>query len=101
MCFEHLHESAKQGELILIDGGFCRYHIRKDGQCTIHELISQKLGAGLAILDRLSALNCRFLLAKCPVDFPSNAWYKRRGFVRIATETTSSGRQLNVWNYWL
>lgn len=99
--FEQLYDSSKRGELILIDGGFCRYHIRRDGQCTIHEIISQKPGAGAAMLDQLSALECRFLLAKCPADLSSNAWYARHGFVQTAIEITPSGRRLNVWQLWL
>lgn len=101
MIFETLHDSARAGELLLIDGGMCRYHLRRDGQCTIHEIISTKPGAGSAMLDRLTALPARCLTAKCPADLPSNDWYARRGFVRTAEETTPSGRRLNVWLYWL
>ena len=55
MIFETLHESAKRGELILVDGGFCHWHLRRDGQLTIREIISTRRGAGsemLAILKR-------------------------------------------------
>jgi hypothetical protein len=102
VCFEHLYASARRGELILVDGGMCRYHLRRDGQLTIHEILSLRPGAGMAMLDRLTAApNARFLLAKCPQDLPANTWYARRGFVRTAEEITSSGRRLNVWCYWL
>lgn len=102
MCFEHLHDSNTRGELILLDGAMCRFHLRRDGQLTIHEIISQRPGGGLAMLDRLSCIEyARFLLAKCPADLPANAWYARRGFVRTKTETTPSGRLLNVWLYWI
>lgn len=100
MIFETLYDSAKRGELILVDGGMCRYHLRRDGQCTIHELISIRPGAGSAMLDRLTTIPARYLLAKCPADLPSNAWYARRGFTRTAEETTPTGRRLNVWTYW-
>jgi hypothetical protein len=69
---------------------------------TVHEIISLKRGVGTAMLDRLSAVaGARFILAKCPADLPSNTWYARRGFVQTATETTRSGRQLNVWMLWI
>lgn len=93
MIFETLHDSAAHDELILIDGGYCRWHRRRDGVTVIYEIISLRPGAGQAMLARLP----RPIVAKCPTDLPSNAWYARRGFVCIATETTRSGRVLNVW----
>lgn len=39
MIFETLCESAKRDELILVDGGFCHWHLRRDGQLTIREII--------------------------------------------------------------
>lgn len=102
MIFETLYESATRGELQLLDGGMCRYHLRRDGQLTIHEIISTRPGVGTAMLDRLSAVaGARFILAKCPADLPSNAWYARRGFVQTATQTTPTGRQLRVWMLWI
>lgn len=95
MIFESLHESAIRGELLLIDGGYCRWHLRRDGTITIYEIISTRPGAGSALLTRLPAGHA--LVAKCPADLPANAWYARRGFACIATETTRSGRTLNVW----
>ena len=38
MCFERLMEARDCKELILIDGGMCHYHIRRDGQLTIKEI---------------------------------------------------------------
>lgn len=100
--FELLYESMQRGELILIDGGMCRYHLRRDGQLTIHEIMSQRPGAGTAMLDQLTQVaGARFIRAKCPADLPSNAWYARRGFVQTATETTPSGRKLKVWTLWI
>ena len=102
MIFETLYDSAKAGELLLIDGGLCRYHLRRDGQLTIHEIISLRPGAGMAMLDHLTQVAAaRFIRAKCPADLPSNQWYARRGFVQTATETTPSGRQLRVWTLWI
>lgn len=93
MIFETLYESAHRNELILIHGGYCRWHRRKDGVTTIYEILSTKPGAGQAMLAQLE----RPIQAKCPTDLPSNAWYQRRGFRLVATETTRSGRVLNVW----
>lgn len=93
MIFKTLHESAKRGELILIDGGYCRWHRRRDGVTVIYEILSLRPGAGQAMLAKLT----RPIVAKCPTDLPSNSWYTRRGFARIGTETMRSGQQLNVW----
>lgn len=102
MIFDTLQESNAKGELLLLDGGYCRYHLRRDGQLTIYEIISQRPGVGTALLDRLVCVEgARFLLARCPATLPSNAWYERRGFVRTAIERTARGTELNVWLYWL
>lgn len=93
MIFETLHESAEAGELILIDGGYCRWHRRRDGVTVIYEILSLRPGAGQAMLARLA----RPIQAKCPADLPANAWYARRGFRLAGVEQTRSGRILNVW----
>ncbi len=97
MIFETLFESAQRGELLLIDGGFCHWHLRRDGQLTIREIISTRPGAGsemLAILRRQSADS---IFAKCPTDLAANDWYQRRGFQLEQTETTRTGRRVNHW----
>jgi len=98
MCFNHLYESMKRGELTIIEGGMCHWHLRRDGQLTIREIIATRPGAGsrmLAVL--LTTPGATSLLAKCPVDLESNGWYARRGFVLERVETARSGRQVNVW----
>lgn len=97
MIFESLHESNQRGELLLIDGGYCRWHRRRDDVITIYEIISQRPGAGQAMLKRLIEQRPVAIVAKCPVDLAANEWYRRRGFAHEATETTKSGRKLNVW----
>jgi hypothetical protein len=97
MIFESLYESSQHGELILVDGGYCRWHRRRDGTITIYEIISQKPGAGQEMLTRLIEQKPVAIVAKCPVDLAANDWYRRRGFRLDRTETTQSGRQLNVW----
>jgi hypothetical protein len=97
MIFESLIESATHNELLLIEGGYCRWHRRRDGSITIYEIISQRRGAGQQMLAHLRAQHPTAITAKCPTDLASNDWYTRRGFVLAATETTKSGRTLNVW----
>lgn len=98
MIFETLYESSQRGELLLIDGGFCHWHLRRDGQLTIREIISTRPGAGSEMLAILKQTPGAFLLfAKCPVDLPANGWYERRGFVLVGTEKTPNGRALKLW----
>jgi hypothetical protein len=100
MVFESLYESAQKGELILVDGGLLRWHLRRDGQLTIREIISTRPGAGSEMLETLQATpGALSLFAKCPADLAANAWYERRGFVDEGTETTRNGRVLRLWRY--
>jgi hypothetical protein len=102
MIFETLWESSKRGELILIDGGLCHWHLRRDNQVTIREIISQRPGAGSEMLDQLKEVEGALsIFAKCPTDLAANEWYKRRGFELEGTEITKSGRKLNLWRLWL
>lgn len=98
MIFETLYESSQRGELLLIDGGFCHWHLRRDGQLTIREIISTRRGAGAEMLRRLKATpGAACIVAKCPVDLESNNWYQRQGFELVVTETAKSERRINVW----
>ena len=98
MIFETLYESTKRGELLLIDGGFCHWHLRHDGQLTIREIISTRKGSGSEMLEIIRKTpGALFLLAKCPADLPANDWYERRGFVCIREETSQTGRLIKVW----
>jgi hypothetical protein len=42
-------------------------------------------------------LKASVIVAKCPQDLASNAWYEKRGFICLRVETTRSGRKLNIW----
>lgn len=102
MIFSTLHESNQRGELILIDGGFCHWHLctigHKRGQITIREIISQRNGAGQEMLAQLCGVpGATSLFAKCPSELPANAWYARRGFVCEGQEVTRGGAALNLW----
>ena len=98
MVFEALYDAMQHGELILVDGGLCHWHLRRDGQVTIREIISTRNGAGTEMLSRLKQTHgAKSLLARCPADLESNHWYARRGFTLEATEQTKTGRLINVW----
>lgn len=98
MIFDALYESALRGELLLIEDGFCNWHLRRDGQLTIREIISTKAGAGSRILDILRLTpGAVCIVAKCPGHLPSNGWYKRRGFELVSTEETRGGKPINIW----
>ncbi len=97
MIFESLYESSKRGELLLINGGFCHWHLRRDKQLTIREIISTKQGAGSEMLDQLKQQPANSIYAKCPIDLDANEWYERRGFICEGIETTHSGRKLKLW----
>lgn len=102
MIFETLCESAGRGELLLVDGGLCHWHLRRDGQLTIREILvtpgRQRRGVGTAMLETLKATpGATSIFAKCPVDLPANGWYYARGFCRVGVETTRTGRHLAHW----
>ncbi len=98
MIFEALYDSARRGELLLIDGGFCHWHLRRDGQLTIGEIIATRKGAGGEMLATLrSTPGAVSIFAKCPVDLEANGWYERRGFCDEGIETTRTGRTLRRW----
>lgn len=101
MIFEALAEAAGRGELLLIDGGVCRWHLRRDGVLVVREIVATRKGAGSEMLARLVAVarehGAPTIRARCPADLPANRWYPRRGFGRTGTETARSGRVIDVW----
>lgn len=102
MIFESLNMAAKKEELFLVDGGMCHWHLRRDGQITIREIIvlpeRQQQGIGSMIIDQLKYVpGASSIFAKCPVDLSANEWYRKLGFVDEGLETTKTGRQLRKW----
>jgi len=102
MIFEALNESAARGELILVNGGLCHWHLRRDGQITIREIIvlpkSRNQSVGRAMLDTLKRIpDATSIFAKCPADLAANSWYQRMGFADEGIEITRSGRKLRKW----
>ena len=98
MIFETLYESAQRGELLLIEGGFCHWHLRRDGQLTIREIIATRCGAGSEMLATLrQVLGTKSIFAKCPVDLAANGWYAKMGFACEGEEITRTDRRLKLW----
>ncbi len=98
MIFETLYESAQRNELLLIDGGFCHWHLRRDGQLTIREIISTRPGSGTEMLNYLREVpGASSIFAKCPVKLKANEFYRKRAFELEGQEITRTGRTLNLW----
>ncbi|MEX1011058.1 MAG: hypothetical protein WDZ29_03270 [Balneolaceae bacterium] len=115
MLFERLMKARENGELILIEGGICMYHLRKDRQLTITEIVSTRPGAGSEMLETLKQVKgAESIFAKCPAGLKANDWYKRKGFQLEDVETKyptqksdkqgffesdqiSKGKQINHW----
>ena len=102
MLFDALWTSAQRGELILVDSGLCHYHLRRDQQLTIREIIvlpeRQRQGIASAILDTLIRRHptATSIFAKCPADLPANHWYKAAGFT-LEDVDEDRRRPLNHW----
>lgn len=102
MIFNALMEAVSRGELILVDGGLCHFHRRRDGVVTIREIIvlpeSQRLGIGRAMIDEVVRRTAPVALcARCPADLPANAWYERMGFEKTHQFRSRSGREVIEW----
>lgn len=102
MIFNALNESADRDELILVDGGMCHFHLRRDGILTIREIIvlpaCRGQGIGTAMLDRLRAVpGAQLIRAKCPADLSANGWYKAMGFEACYVDQSRAGGRLYVW----
>lgn len=96
MEFIILYESMLRGELLLLDGAMCRYTFRKDGQITIHSLLSYKKGQGKFIIHQLALRNPKSIFAKCPVEYESNGFYQHLGFTK-ELEEVRKGKIINHW----
>lgn len=103
MIFEPLHESNLKGEFY---GAMCHWHLctkgQRKGQVTIREIIvehgDQGQGRGREMIERLKQVpGATNLFAKCPIDLPSNEFYRTLGFTLEGQETTPSKRILNLW----
>ncbi len=97
MILQAIVEAHLKGELILIDGGFCRWHLLKTRQITIYEIFSSRPGAGSEMLETLKKKDATSVFACCPVNYPSNEWYRKKGFTLERVQITKKGGKLNHW----
>ena len=101
MIFESLSAAAEAGELLLVDGGMCHFHRRRDGQVTIREIIvlpgHRRRGIGRQLVEQASQGGSS-IVARCPADLEAgNAFWGALGFGIQYTEKTRAGRTINVW----
>jgi GNAT superfamily N-acetyltransferase len=100
MIFSVLNDAAERGELLLVDSGICHFHRRRDGSVTIREIVvlpqKRRRRIGKWLVD-LAGRTAPLITARCPADLPSNEFWKAIGFTLITTETTRTGKQVNVW----
>jgi len=100
VIFEALKESADRGELLLVEDGYCRVRLRREGVLVIREILVTRpnRGIGTALLERLKAWpGVHAVVARCPADLAANGWYARRGFLHVGTYPARSGREVNEW----
>jgi hypothetical protein len=76
----------------MINGGLCQFRFRKDGQITIHVLLSNRKGSGREMLQILKDKKPTRIVARCPIDYESNGWYEHNGF----SLNTNDGK-VNTW----
>jgi len=102
--FAILYEAAKQGRLILVDGGYCLWSQRKkDGVVVISEIIvlpeRRGQGIGTRMLDELKKVKgATAIFLKCPSNLPANKWYKSKGFEEVGVEIVGNrGTQVRCW----
>ncbi len=85
MIFAALDEASRKGELLLVTDGMCRWHLRRDGVVVIRELIvlpfRRRTGVGRRLVEDVRTRNPgKTLLAKCPAQYESNAFWAALGF---------------------
>ncbi|MDE2102922.1 MAG: GNAT family N-acetyltransferase [Patescibacteria group bacterium] len=97
MIFAALNEAAEKGELLLVDGGMARYHLRKDGWVVIRELIVlpvwRRRGIGKKLVETIIARHRAPVRARCPCDYQANQFWKAMGF------NLSVPGKINVWEF--
>ena len=97
MILVALEEAATKGELLLVEGGMCRFHRLRDGSVTIREIIvlphKRRQGIGWALVQMvLLRAGAGLVRAKCPADYSANEFWRALGFV---LRDTREG--INLW----
>lgn len=100
MILTSLMESVERNELILVEGGICRFYQCKDKSFTIREILSIKPGAGTEMLNRMIAMNPPYISALVSQAWDANKWYEKKGFV-LEREVEKKDRKLNRWVLYL
>ena len=100
-----LVEAQARGELLVAEEGgavvgFVNYRTLtrvRPGWRTVYEICVDEAargqGYGTALLDAVP----RPVRLKCPVDLPSNEFYRRYGLLNVWTEQRDGKRDLNIW----
>jgi GNAT superfamily N-acetyltransferase len=100
MIFVALNEAADSGELLLVEGGLCRFHLRRDGVVTIREIVVlpavRPRGVGGRLIGRVACLHPGAVLrATCPAGYAANEFWRALGF-HIAVYRPPGGK-LVLW----
>lgn len=100
---EDLERIYEKGGLILKEGAFCEWLLRRDGQATIHQIFvgHEFRNQGIA-RDMINTIkenpDVMIILAKCPTHYPSNSFWEKMGFENVREEVSRNGKTiLNVW----
>lgn len=96
MIYQALDEAASRGELILVQDGLLRYHLRKDGVVTVREVLVLPFRRRTGLGGRLVAEVRRRhpsapLVARCPAGSEANKFWAALGF------TCYPGEAVNLW----
>jgi GNAT superfamily N-acetyltransferase len=103
MIFAALTEAADRGELLLTDGGMCRFHRRRDAVVVVLEVIvlPERRGEGIGrrlVGEVIARAGRAAVRAKCPTRYTSNGFWRHMGFRLAGQERTRSGF-VNRWEY--
>jgi GNAT superfamily N-acetyltransferase len=104
LIFAALAEAAERDELLLVEGGMCRFHRRQDGTVTIREILvlprHRRLGVARRMIEEVQRRNPGArLAARCPPTDSAgrvgagNVFWHRLGFTR--GNTSADG--INTW----
>lgn len=85
--------------------GFVQYRQRKDGQTTLYNIVvnqefrGEGIGQNLinALVNEVKESGQKVIMLKCPVDLPSNDFYRLYGFKLVSVEEGKK-RPLQIWS---